>query len=100
MTDEAPRPPRQVARRVTLSAVFLVCGALVTVAGLVDALLTATPPLGPLILVGILLVQGIVFMPFVARGRFPWVVPLVFFCVMTLGWGAVLGFWHLGTLAL
>jgi len=85
---------------VTLSAIFLTVGALVTIAGLVGALLSATPPLGPLILVGILLVEGFVFMPFVARGRSPWVIPLVFLCVMTAGWGVVLGLWSLGTLAL
>jgi hypothetical protein len=100
MIDDAPHPPRRTARQVTLSAIFLTAGALVTVAGLVGALLTATPPLGPLILVGVLLLEGVVFMPFVARGRSPWVIPLVWFCVLTVGWGLVLGFWHLGTLAL
>ena len=53
-----------------------------------------------LFLVGVLLLEGVVFMPFVARGRSPWVIPLVWFCVLTVGWGLVLGFWHLGTLAL
>lgn len=96
MTVERPRTARQV----TLSAIFLTCGALVTIAGLVGALLGSTPPSGPLILVGVFLLQGFVFMPFVARGRSPWVIPLVFLCVLTVGWGVVLGLWHVGTLAL
>jgi hypothetical protein len=100
MTTEPPRPPRRTARQVTLSAIFLGTGGLVTIAGLVGALLLAVPPLGPLILVAVLVVQGFVFMPFVARGRAPWVIPLVGLSVMAAGWGAVLGLWHLGTLAL
>jgi hypothetical protein len=100
MTSDPPVPPRRTARQVTLSAVFLGAGGLVTIAGLVGALLLAVPPLGPLILVAVLVVQGFVFMPFVARGRAPWVIPLVGMSVLTAGWGAVLGLWHLGTLAL
>ena len=100
MSPEGPRPPRRTARQVTLSAIFLSAGALVTIAGLVVALLGGVEPLGPLILVGVLLVQGIVFMPFVARGRAPWVIPLAGLSAMVVGWGVVLGIWHLGTLAL
>ena len=96
MTIERPRTARQV----TLSAIFLSCGAVVTVAGLIAAVLDGVPPLGPIILLAVPALQCIVFMPFVARGRAPWVIPLVALSVMVAGWGAVLGLWHLGTLAL
>lgn len=96
MTSTTPRPPRT-ARQVTLSAVFLGVATLATIAGILIAVLAGVDPLGPVIMIGVFMALLVTFMPFVARGRAPWVIPLVGAGVIVVGWSLVLGIWHLTT---
>jgi hypothetical protein len=99
MSNERPRTAAQV----TLTALFFTLCVLTYLFGLFVGLLGFCPGktcggdllrIDALILLGVLALTSIATMTLVARGRAPWVVPLIGLGLIVGGW--VLTYWHAG----